>query len=437
MNKKQQEAIQLAEFAIHCAQKHGAEQVNVYIQSSENEKLVITDGETENLSYNEQQAIIISLYHNERNNTITCSHLNKEALEQFIINGINNIKYLAPDPYERQLPKNLCYDEGYIDLGLYDENIDKVDFERQKDICLTEQQRIVGSDVITSSCGINKKKAEKLCLFSNGFFGISRETILSIYTSATISDSNEMRRQHYESRTYINGDHLGAENLGSRTLSYARAKKGAESIEFGRYTTIIHNSITPDILDPLISATYGSKIYDKHSFLCNKIDKKITSDILTIQCLPRTYGRIGAKTFTSDGLPATDMNVITNGVLNNYFINYRYSLKMQMAPTLDLPICTTVTPGLRTTSEIISTTRKGILITDFLGGNCNPVSGDFSYGIEGFLIENGVITKPISEMLITGNILELMQQLVEIGTLPHTPGKSPYPALVFENATIN
>ena len=42
MNKKQQEAIQLAEFAIHCAQKHGAEQVNVYIQSSENEKLVIT-----------------------------------------------------------------------------------------------------------------------------------------------------------------------------------------------------------------------------------------------------------------------------------------------------------------------------------------------------------------------------------------------------------
>ena len=55
MNKKQQEAIQLAEFAIHCAQKHGAEQVNVYIQSSENEKLVITDGETENLSYNEQQ----------------------------------------------------------------------------------------------------------------------------------------------------------------------------------------------------------------------------------------------------------------------------------------------------------------------------------------------------------------------------------------------
>ena len=230
-----------------------------------------------------------------------------------------------------------------------------------------------------------------------------------------------MRRQHYESRTYINGDHLGAENLGSRTLSYARAKKGAESIESGRYTTIIHNSITPDILDPLISATYGSKIYDKHSFLCNKIGEKVTSDILTIQCLPRTYGRIGAKTFTSDGLPATDMNVITNGVLNNYFINYRYSLKMQMAPTLDLPICTTVTPGLRTTSEIIS----------------NPVSGDFSYGIEGFLIENGVITKPISEMLITGNILELMQQLVEIGTLPHTPGKSPYPALVFENSTIN
>ena len=108
-----------------------------------------------------------------------------------------------------------------------------------------------------------------------------------------------------------------------------------------------------------------------------------------------------------------------------------------MPTTLETPVCTTVTPGIRSTSEIITSIDKGILITDFLGGNCNPVSGDFSYGIEGFLIENGILTQPINEMLITGNILDLLQNIIEVGTLPKTKGKSPYPALVIKEATIN
>lgn len=431
------ETLQLAEFAINCAKKYGAEQTNVYINDSETEKIAITDGETENLSYNKQQSIIISLYCDGKNNTITCSHLNRNALEKFIQSGINNIKYLAPDPFEKQLPIELCYNEGDIDLGLYDENIDSLNFDRQKSLCLTEQQRITGKDVITSTCGLQKTKSEKRCLFSNGFSGTSKSTIISLYTSATLSDHNETRQRHYESRTYINTADLGKEDIGSRTLNFVRAKKGAGSIPSGKYTTVLHKEITPDILDNILSAASANRIYDKHSFLCNKIGEKITSDILTIRCLPRTYGRLGARAFTSDGLPANSTPIITNGILNNYFINYRYSLKMQMPPTLENPTCTTVTPGLRSTSEIIRSIDKGIFITDFLGGNCNPVSGDFSYGIEGFLIEKGILTRPINEMLITGNMFTLMQQLTEISTLPRTPGKSPYPSLVFENATIN
>ena len=435
MNTIQQETLELAEFIIATAKKYGAEQTNVYISNSETEKLVRTDGQLENISFNNQQTIIISLYCNERNNTITCSHLSHDALERFIKSGINNIKYLAKDPYERQLPIELCYNGGYVDLGLYDENVDRIDFDKLEEVCISGQH--TDKDVITSTCGVQKSKSEKTCLFSNGFYGMNRNTMLTLYTTATINDSEGTNRQHYESRTYINGSDLGREDIGIRTLNYARAKIRAKRIASGKYTTVIHNNITPDILENLITATYGSRIYDKHSFLCNNIGEKITSDLLTIKCIPQTYGRLGAVTYTSDGLPARDMNIITSGVLENYFINYRYSLKMNMPTTLETPVCTTVTPGIRSTSEIITSIDKGILITDFLGGNCNPVSGDFSYGIEGFLIENGILTQPINEMLITGNILDLLQNIIEVGTLPKTKGKSPYPALVIKEATIN
>jgi len=57
----------------------------------------------------------------------------------------------------------------------------------------------------------------------------------------------------------------------------------------------------------------------------------------------------------------------------------------------------------------------GILVTDFNGGNSNPVTGDFSYGIEGFLFKDGKISRPVSGMLVTGNFLNLWKGLIAAG----------------------
>ncbi|MBR0361488.1 MAG: hypothetical protein IIX35_03875, partial [Paraprevotella sp.] len=43
-------------------------------------------------------------------------------------------------------------------------------------------------------------------------------------------------------------------------------------------------------------------------------------------------------------------------------------------------------------------------VTGFNGGNCNPVTGDFSYGVEGFAFSKGKVTHPVKEMLITGSL---------------------------------
>ncbi|MBQ4027390.1 MAG: TldD/PmbA family protein, partial [Bacteroidales bacterium] len=59
---------------------------------------------------------------------------------------------------------------------------------------------------------------------------------------------------------------------------------------------------------------------------------------------------------------------------------------------------------------------NGILVTDFNGGNCNPATGDFSYGISGQLFENGKPLRPVSEMLVTGNFLTLWKNLIGAGS---------------------
>ena len=85
--------------------------------------------------------------------------------------------------------------------------------------------------------------------------------------------------------------------------------------------------------------------------------------------------------------------------------------------------------------DILELCGSGILVTDFNGGNCNSATGDFSYGVSGFLFENGKITSPIDSMLITGNMTDLWSNLLAAGSDP-VPGMSrQVPTLAFRDVT--
>ena len=87
--------------------------------------------------------------------------------------------------------------------------------------------------------------------------------------------------------------------------------------------------------------------------------------------------------------------------------------------------------------DILDLCGSGILVTDFNGGNCNSATGDFSYGVSGFLFENGKITSPIDSMLITGNMTDLWNNLLAAGSDP-VPGMSrQVPTLAFKDVTFN
>ncbi|MDO4756117.1 MAG: metallopeptidase TldD-related protein, partial [Parabacteroides sp.] len=93
--------------------------------------------------------------------------------------------------------------------------------------------------------------------------------------------------------------------------------------------------------------------------------------------------------------------------------------------------------GNKDTNGLIASVNKGILITGFNGGNCNSSTGDFSYGIEGFLIEKGKLTQPISEMNVTGNMITLWNNLIEVGNDPRLFSSWQIPGLLFDNVDFS
>jgi PmbA protein len=87
--------------------------------------------------------------------------------------------------------------------------------------------------------------------------------------------------------------------------------------------------------------------------------------------------------------------------------------------------------------SILKKCGEGILVTGFNGGNCNSATGDFSYGIEGFRFEKGVITGPVSGMLITGNFLELWKNLIAAGEDARLCAAKLIPTIAFDNVNFN
>ena len=111
--------------------------------------------------------------------------------------------------------------------------------------------------------------------------------------------------------------------------------------------------------------------------------------------------------------------------------------KMGTASTVNSPSILVLQTGKNDLDGLVAEVDKGILITGFNGGNCNSSTGDFSYGIEGFLIENGKLTQPVSEMNVTGNMLALWSSLVETGNDPRLSSSWRIPSLVFEGVDFS
>ena len=87
--------------------------------------------------------------------------------------------------------------------------------------------------------------------------------------------------------------------------------------------------------------------------------------------------------------------------------------------------------------DILQLCGNGILVTGFNGGNSNPVTGDFSFGIEGFAFSKGKITHPVREMLITGNLMELWNSLIAAGSDMRQSVRWQVGSLAFENVTFS
>jgi len=437
---KNMERMLLAEWSVDQVLKNGADETSIDITNSREIEIQYRDRKLENLKESTSNSLTLAVYANHRFSMHSTSDMRKDALKKFIEEAVSATKYLSEDEY-RSLPKPKHYPSAFdIDLEICDEGYENIDSELRKKIAAeTEQAALAQSDkIISAECGYSDGYYESVKVHSNGLKAEQKSTVFSAGASVTVRDSGGGRPEDWSWGTvrYFK-DLPKPEIFGEDAVRRALRKIGQTKIESGKYDIVVENRSGGRLLSMLSRPMTARALQQKSSFLENMLDKKIASEILTVTDDPFIKKGLGSRLYDNEGIATRKKVIIEKGVLRNFYIDNYYGKKIGQEPNCGSPNNLIFEYGDKSAGDIIKGIKKGLFITGFIGGNSNPTTGDFSFGLVGMLIEDGELVKPVNELNISGNAKEFWNTLTEIGNDPYEYSSYKIPTMHFASADIS
>lgn len=311
------------------------------------------------------------------------------------------------------------------DLGLYDPGIMHITSDLRMEKCLemTSIARESDSRVVSVRSASWADGQVQLCYSnSSGFMGCYRTTYVSCGVAVILQsgDIHEMGGFGEERRSLSDLDHkMTAREAVQRTALTI----GGKPLPTGRYDLVLDPEVSASLLDFLGELFLASNLSKNKSLLKGKMGKKIGSTDLTLIDDGLRYGAMGTSPFDAEGVPTGKTVLMEKGVVSSFLYNLKYasregtsstgnaSRSISSLPDVDVTNLY-LKPGKETPDHLLSHVRRGLYISELLGlHTINPVSGDFSLGIKGCVVKDGLKGEAVSGMTIAGNILDILDRI--------------------------
>ena len=431
------ELLQTAKNAVMLAREKGATEASASAYKSRDVELEWRDGKVEKITEATTRGLSFTLYVDGRYSSVSTSDLRPEALATFLDDSIAMAKTLSKDPHRYLTDPKLYEGRAKVDLQLADPNHASVTPELRRAMAKELEAGALAADkndaIISVTTGVSDSSWESARVTSNGFEGENRQTTYWMSASVTAKDADGKRPEGSHSggaRFY--SEMPNATEIGRQGTERAFETIGAERAPSAVLPLIVENRVAGRLVRAILGPLGGRSLQQKQSFFEGKLGTSIANELLTIVDDPHVPKGFGSRLYDSDGIAAKKFSVIEAGVLKSYYIDVYYGRKLGVAPTSGGSSNLAFTLGTKNQAELMKDVKDGILVTGFLGGNSNSTTGDYSFGIQGFLVEKGERTRPISEMNISGNIGELFHKLAAVGNDPYPYASVKTPTLVFD-----
>jgi PmbA protein len=418
-----------AQLTVELAKKAGADHAEVLVRDGSELTAKIRLGEPELVQEAGSRALGLRVLVGAKRAVTYTSDLRREALEALCAESVALAQFAEPDEYALP-PDPALLAKAFPELDLYDPAVADVEAswalreaKTGEAAAMRHDKRITNSEGATWSRVLGATAFATSGGFSGGYRGSYASLVVEpLCDDATDPENPKKRNGHWWTASRFLNQLDVAEAVGIEAARRTVATIGSKKVETQECPIVFDPEVSRSIVSTIFSVANGSAFWRKSSYLIGKEGQEVASKLVTIVDDPLIARAPGSRPFDGDGLPTRKNLVVDRGVLAPVLCDVYSARKLKRESTASAgrgiggnPGPTTsnliMQPGAVSRDELLRQTPRGLYVTALMGFGFNAVTGDFSRGAQGFWIEGGELTYPVSEVTIAANFDQILKRI--------------------------
>lgn len=405
------------------AKNAGVEESELYIYEKTSLSMSLFHGELDNFEVSKGGNVLARGLLNGKFGAVVADSYSNQKAQFFIEQIVQNAKIIEKDEPNfifKGSPK-------YKKINTFNKVLPTIDIEEKKKLLFELEKKILAADPRISevaSVGYEENSSISSIINSHGLKLSTKGNIFYYYGEAVAKDKEQVKTGFY---FFINNDisTFNVDELAKKIAETALEQLNGEACATGKYKAVLDRSVVASLVDVLVSYASAESVQKKTSLFIGKLNQKVASKKITISDKPLAKS-LFARGFDDEGVATYNKDIIKNGVLKTYLYNLTTASKDGVTTTGNAvggtkksvgAFYTYMKPGKKELEQLFEEVKDGVYITGVQGlhAGLNAQSGNFSLQAEGFMIENGKKTHPLDIITISGNILEVFSNVLEVG----------------------
>ena len=376
-------------------------------------------GSVESIEHHQDNVLGVKIFYENRQGFAGTNNLSNESIEKTIekakniatntqpdiCNGLPDTNFVTSD----NMPKLDIYHPSKIDI----KEIINITHECEKS-AFEYDKRINNSE--GSSFSYTNNNA--LLVNSNGADGMKQTTNFTLSCIVVAEDGKSKERDYEYSTTRDFKKLESPKKVGAQAGYKTISRLGAKTIKTRVCPVLFSPEMSVSIFNDFLSAIQGAAIYRRASFLLDKIDQPIFPDFINISEEPHLPDGMGSSPFDAEGVLTKNKSIVSRGKLKTYLLDTYSARKLNSISTSNKGLVTNIVVDTEKEKieNIISSMPDGIYITEMMGSGVNIITGDYSRGAFGYLIKDGEIKHPVTEITVASNLKDMFKNIIALGS---------------------
>ncbi|GAB4122799.1 MAG: TldD/PmbA family protein [Rhodothalassiaceae bacterium] len=411
------------------ARKAGATDADALAIRSEAVSASVRLGALEDIERAESTAIGLRVFVGHRQATLSSSDLDKESLSALACRAVEMAKVAPEDPHAGLAdPARLGIAPDADRLDLADGTALLEDDLRRLALAAEDSARAVPGVTNSGGAGAGRTRHRLSLRSSNGFAGSYESTNFSLSVTVLAGASDAMERDYAYSTARHYGDLQPPEALGREAGERAVRRVGARRIATGKMPVLFEPRVANSLVGHFAQAVNGIAIARGTSFLAAFRGKAVFAPGIAIWDDPTRRRGLKSRPFDAEGVMSAPLALVEDGILENWLLDSASARRLGLETTgsatrgLASPPAPAssnlwIAAGEASPESMIADIGRGLYVTELIGMGVNPVTGDYSRGASGYLIENGRLGAPVSEVTVAGNLIDMFRTLIPASDL--------------------